>query len=92
MDNPPQITWESLLKQRFYDAINAQGTERETQVVDMAIKEMQKEIQELARLNRHEGIKEMRTQIVLSKPVVQNDQEANLREGLIKHADFLLTL
>lgn len=67
MDNPPQITWESLLKQRFYDAINAQGTERETQVIDIAILEMQKEIQELARLNRGNYIR-VNTSLNSEKP------------------------
>lgn len=47
MENPPQMTWQSQLTQRFYDCISVRAgggltdTERQTILIEMAIKEVE---------------------------------------------------
>lgn len=46
--------------------------------------------EEIIELGRKKGIKELRTRIVLSLPILQTDEQKDYRESLIKDCDFLL--
>lgn len=44
-ENPPQMTWKSLLRQRFYDLLNvrhpSEQTQREEEIMELAINEVE---------------------------------------------------
>jgi hypothetical protein len=90
--NPPQMTWESIVKQRMYDFLNAYSTvsgstERGIEIIELAIRDLRSSIASAVESAREEGRREERREI-LAAAQAKYDESLAFFGGSVEAAEI----